>query len=337
MKKTPWIPFAALLGLLAFSGPARAQEIVIKLGTLAPVGSPWHLLLKEGAQAFTATSGGRVTLRIFAGGTMGNEGDMVKKMRIGQLHAAALSTVGLHEITPEPLALDLPLLVQNREELTHLLEKIGPKLEAKLLEKGYVVMNWSEIGFTRFFSTKARPTLAEMRQSKVFSWEGDPASAEAWKAGGFHPVVLSSTDIIPSLTTGLIDAVVYPPTYALALRLNDKAKFMQDLVWSSFTGAMVVDRKTWEKIPPDLRPALQKITRELGGRTVEKARQMEDEALTKMKAQGLTVVHVPDAPEWHKAVAATTDKVRGTVVPAATFDEVYRIVKEFRASRKGAK
>ena len=53
----------------------------------------------------------------------GDEGHMVQKMRIGQLHAAALSTIGLHMITPEPQALDLPLIVDNYQERDYLLSK----------------------------------------------------------------------------------------------------------------------------------------------------------------------------------------------------------------------
>ena len=336
MRKTLWISLVAALALLVSPGPARAQEIVIKLGTLAPVGSIWHQLLKEAAQDFESVSGGKVKLKIFAGGTMGNEGDMLKKIRIGQLQAAGLSTVGLKDVTSEPMALDLPLLVTASEERDHLLSKIGPKLEASLAKKGYVVLSWSEIGMVRFFSTQPRPTLPAMRESKLFVWEGDPASADAWKALGFKTVVLSATDIIPSFQTGMINAIAYPPTVSLAIRLHDKAKYMSDLVLSSLTGVTVVDKKTWDKVPADLQPKLMEITRKLGQRTVEQARKMESDAIAKMKAQGLQVVKITDLPEWRKAVdAASGTAVRGKVVPADLFDEVQRLMKEYRAGKAG--
>src|SRR5581483_10768730 len=113
---------------------------------------------------------------------------------------------GLHEISPEPMVLDLPLMVQSQEEKNYVLGKMAPKLEAAIEKKGYVILNWSEVGFTHFFSTKPRSTLPQMREAKLFAWEGDPAATDAWKAGGFHPVILSATDIISSLQTGMIDA-----------------------------------------------------------------------------------------------------------------------------------
>lgn len=323
----------SLLGALSLfaARPALAQEtVVVKLATLAPVGSPWHNLLKEAAQKWREASGGKVDLKLFAGGVMGNEGDMVKKMRIGAVQAAALSTIGLHEITPEPQALDIPLLVKSREEYDHLVQKMAPKLEQALAAKGYVVLAWSEIGFTRFFSTVARPTLPQLRESKLFSWEGDPASTDAWKAGGFKPVVLASTDMVPSLQTGMINTVLYPPALVLALRIHDKAKYMMDLPWSTLTGATIVDKKTWDRIPADMQTKLLQIFRDTSKRIVENARKMEDDSLVKMKEQGLQVVHVTDAPEWQKAVDGSLQAIRGKVVPAATFDEVQRIVKEYR-------
>lgn len=328
------IALAAGLLVLALPRPGHAQDVVIKLGTAAPVGSPWHLLLKETAQEWDKITSGKVKLKIFAGGTMGNEGDMVKKMRIGQLQAAALSSIGLHEITPEPMVLDMPLFIESREQHKSMLDQVGPRLEKALQQKGYIVLNWGEVGFVRFFSTKPRATLAQMRDSKLFVWEGDPAAVDAYKAGGFHPVVLSATDIIPSMQTGMIDTVAYPPAYALAIRLNDKAKYMSDLVWSLLSGALVVSKKTWDQVPEGLREPMLKVAHQIGDRTNEQSRKMEDEAMAKMKSQGLKVIHVTDEAEWRKMVEENYKSVRGKVVPADLFDEVYKLVQDYRANHK---
>jgi TRAP-type C4-dicarboxylate transport system substrate-binding protein len=320
---------------LAFAAQsAHSAEITVKLGTLAPQGSPWHLLLKEAAQRWTEVSGGKVELKIFPGGTMGDEGDMVKKMRVGSLQAAALSTIGLHQITPEPQALDLPLLVKNEDERQYLIQKMAPELDAALEKKGFKVLTWSEIGTTHFFSNKSRPTLDEMKTAKLFCWDGDPASADAWKAGGFSPVVLSSTDIVPSMQTGMVDTLVYTPTLVLALHVNDKAKYMMDMDWSTLTGATVVEKKTWDKIPADLQPKLIAVFTELGKKLTGQAQKMESDSLAKMKAQGLTVVPVKDMDKWNAVLNDVNKTVRGKVVPAETFDKVYKLIKDYRAGKR---
>src|SRR6478736_1516488 len=137
---------------------AHADE-KIKLGTLAPSGSTWHTLLKEMGQKWGEASGGKVKLVIYPGGVLGNEGDMVKKMRIGQLQAAALTTIGLHEISPEPQAVDVPMMVDSWPMLDYVMERVGPRMEKAIEAKGYTVIYWSEVGFVRFFSTKKYSTL----------------------------------------------------------------------------------------------------------------------------------------------------------------------------------
>jgi TRAP-type C4-dicarboxylate transport system substrate-binding protein len=312
--------------------PAAADDVVIKIGTLAPTGSTWHTLMKEMGQKWKEASGGRVTLRIYPGGVLGNEGDMVKKMRIGQLQAAALTTIGLHDVSPEPQAIDVPMLVDSFATLDYVRSRIGPKLEKLIEQKGYVVLSWSEVGWVRFFSTK-KYSLADLQASgKIFCWEGDPASAEAWRAGGFHPVIMSSTDIATSLQTGLIDTVSMAPLYAFTTRYFERAKYMIDVPWSLLTGAMIVKRDTWDKVPAEVRTKLLEIAHEYAKKIGAEVRRMDEEALVSMKTQGLEVVK-GDPAAMLKAAKASWTVIRGKVVPAEIFDEVRKLVDEARAKK----
>ena len=206
----------ALLLLLgsALAPPASAQEVRIKLGTLAPVGSTWHTLLLEMGETWKQVSDGKVQLKIYAGGTQGNEGEMIRKMSIGQLQAAAITAVGMRVITPEPQAEDAPGLIESYAEYDYVHERMRADLEAAVAKKGYVVLNWGEVGFVHLFSTEPYRTPADFSKGKVFSWEGDPASEAAWKAAGLRPVVLSSTDLIPALTSRMVNIISQPPLYA---------------------------------------------------------------------------------------------------------------------------
>jgi TRAP-type C4-dicarboxylate transport system substrate-binding protein len=316
--------------LLMFPQLARA-DVVIKLGTLAPNGSAWHTLLKEMGQKWEQASGGKVKLRIYPGGVLGNEGDMVKKIRIGQLQAAALTTIGLHDISPDAQAVDVPMLVDSWPTLDYVMDRMAPKLERIIEAKGYVVLGWSEVGFVRFFSTKKYATLPEMQAAKMFCWEGDPASADAWRAGGFHPVIMSSTDIVPSLQTGLIDTVALAPLYAYSSRIFEKAKYMLDLPWAVLTGGTVVKKEDWEKVPAEMRPKLIEISREYSKKIGAEVRRMDNEALENMVKQGLVVVRPADTGSFVKAAQSTYKVVRGRVVPEETFDEVKKLVEEAHA------
>ena len=112
------------LALAALASTASAQEVVVKLGTLAPNGSTWHNLLKEMGEKWAEASGGRVKLRIYAGGTQGSEGDMVRKMAVGQLQAAAITNVGMHDIVKEPQAISAPGVIESEAEFNRLLQHV---------------------------------------------------------------------------------------------------------------------------------------------------------------------------------------------------------------------
>lgn len=323
----------ALALALAIAAPVSAQEVTIKLGTLAPNGSTWHNLLKELADRWAQASGGRVKLRIYPGGTQGSEGDMVRKMAVGQLQAAAITNVGMHDIAKEPQAISMPGMIESEGEFNAVFPRVEPQLDRILETKGYVPLQWSQVGFIRIFCTKAYRTPADMADAKMFAWDGDPASVEAWKAGGFHPVVLSSTDVVPSLQTGMITCIANVPLYLLTARLFERANHMIDVPWGYLIGATLIRKDAWEKVPADLRPKLLAIARELGARVDAEVRKLNDDAVAAMKKQGLQVVEVDPAP-WRAAAEKAWPVVRGKVVPTAFFDEVVRVRDSYRGSRR---
>jgi TRAP-type C4-dicarboxylate transport system substrate-binding protein len=323
------------LALMFAATSASAQVPVrIKLGTLAPQGSTWHQLLMSMAQDFSKTSGGKVELKIYAGGTQGNEGEMIRKMSIGQLHAASITAIGLHEITPEPQAEDVPFMIGSYEEYDYVHEKIRGKLEDAIAKKNFQVLQWGEVGFVYLFSTQPYRTPADFGKGKVFTWNGDPGAEAAWKAAGFHPVVLSSTDLVPALTSGMINIVGQSPLYAYTTNLYSRANNMLDLRWGFLTGATVVRKDAWEKIPADLRQQLLKIAEDYGQKTRDDIRKQNEDAIGQMKKRGLNVVEPADLPAWQRAAEQANRVVRGSVVPAAIYDEVKKYRDEYRAQQK---
>jgi TRAP-type C4-dicarboxylate transport system substrate-binding protein len=320
---------AALIAALA---PAARAQVVVKLGTLAPQGSTWHEILKELAQRWDQASNGQVKLRIYAGGVQGSEGEMVRKMGIGQLQAASISNVGMHDILPEPQVLSVPMLFQSAAEAECAFEKLRPSLEAAFERKGFVVVNWSRIGGIELFCTEPRRTPADMKTAKVFAWEGDPKSVEAFRLAGLNPVVLSSTEIVPALQTGMIDCVSNVPLYVLTARLFEKADNLMDLVWGWIYGATIVRKDTWGKIPADVRPKLVAIAQELGGKVDSEVKRLNADAIAAMQKQGLKVVPVDAAP-WRAAMERSYPVIRGGVVPAEFFDEAKRARDACRAGK----
>jgi TRAP-type C4-dicarboxylate transport system substrate-binding protein len=323
----------ALAVIVAALAPVASAQVTIKLGTLAPQGSTWHENLKELAQRWEQASGGQVKLRVYPGGAQGSEGEMVRKMNIGQLQAASISNVGMHDVIPEPQVLSVPFLYADAPEMECVFEKLRPRLEAALEKRGLVVLQWSRIGAIHLFCDKAFKTPAEAANAKMWAWEGDPKSVEAFRAAGFHPVVLSSADIVPSLQTGMIDCVPNVPLYVLTARLFEKAPYMMDVPWSYMAGATVVRKDAWERIAADLRPKLLAIAVEVGKKVDVEVKRLNVDAVKAMQQQGLHLVQVDPGP-WRAAMEKSWTVVRGGVVPADLFDQAKAARDQCRGGKK---
>ncbi len=342
MRRMPF--FALCLTLIAALGlsltplAAAAQPVIrIKLATMVPAGSTWHELLKQMAEEWKQVSGGKVRLVIFPGGQAGNEGDVVRQLRIGKLQAAALTVIGIHDIETSPQAIATPGLIIDADEWDYVFERMIPKWDARLIEKGYVPLMWGDTGWVFLFSQKPIVKPEDVFGLKVFAYDGDPASLEGWKAAGFQPVVLSSTDILPSLKTGMIDGVTNSPVMAYMARWHETANYMVNVPWGHLPGATFVKKETWEKIPEELRPKLMEIARKYGRKVNDEAMRMQNDALAQMKKAGLNIVDFDTA--GRKIITDYAEKtwpiVRGGVCTVEAFDEVKALRDEFRA-RKAA-
>jgi TRAP-type C4-dicarboxylate transport system substrate-binding protein len=333
MTMTRLIAAAALTVAAFLGGAADAQSpVIVKIATIAPEGSPWHDVLLELAQRWRDVSHGAVQVKIYAGGSQGDEAELVRKVRIGLLQGVAVTSSGLDTISPGFSAFSVPLLIESYEELDYVRDRISPRLTQSLLDHGFVVVNWGDGGWVRFFTTRPARTIDDVRRLRTFTWAGHPQGEELWKQAGFHPVPLAPTDILTSLQAGLIEGCPVPPTAALAYQWFGISKYMLDIKIAPVVGATVVSRAAWERIDPSLRPVLLHESELVGARLRDRIRSLDGEAITAMRNRGLQVVTpTPELQQqWRDAATAIYPKVRGGLIPAADFDQVVALVRERR-------
>ncbi len=334
------------LGMLALGGCAalglsssvRAAEgpVKVRLGTLVSKGSSFYKHLQAMGEKWRPAPGGSVSLTIYPDGTMGGEADMVRRMRIGQLQAGTLTTVGLAEIEPGVSGLqNMPMMFRSLEEVDYIGEKLQPMLEKRLLEKGFIVLFWVDAGWVRFFSKEPVMRPDDLKKTKLFAWAGNADAVDIYKEAGFNPVALETVDILPSLQTGLITAVPVPPFVALASQIDGPAPHMLELNWAPLVGATVIGKKTWDSIPRAGQDVMMKAAVEAGRLIKEDNRRENVESVEAMKKRGLKVHSIsPEIEtEWRRASEVIYPKIRGRLVPADIFDEVVKLLKEYRAGR----
>ncbi len=327
-----------ILMLLVFqlgAGAVQARSLV-KMATLAPEGSAWDQILREMGEQWQEGTGGEVQLRIYAGGVAGDEPDIVRKMRVGQLHAAALSVAGLATIDNSFEIFEIPMFFESYDELYHVLETLRGDFERRLEDKGYVLLNWGNGGWVHLFSKGPIVSVDDLKKQKIFSWAGNDAMVQLWRQNGYQPVPLAATDILTSLQTGMVEVVPTTPLAALSLQWFRQTPYMQDLGLAPLVGATVISKRTWARFSPEVQKALKKAARAGEKRLKTEIPEQDSQAVEQMKSRGLKVSAVDEATrlEWHKAAEVFAKFKRDHMENKDLLDRVRRVRDEFRAGKK---
>jgi TRAP-type C4-dicarboxylate transport system substrate-binding protein len=324
---------------LSLLGPAHGADTKqLRIGTLAPKNSLYHRQLMELGEVWRNAQGGSARYMVYADGSQGGEAEMARRMRIGQLQGALLSVVGLREIDPSVAALqNMPMLFRSWDEVDYVREKIRAGMEKKFLDKGFVVLAWGDAGWVRFFSKDAALRPDDFRKMKFFAWGSETEQQDIMKSLGYTPVPLETSDILPAIQTGMINVVPSTPYFALASQIYNTAPHMLEINWAPIVGALVITRKAWDDMSPEVQTTLRTASDKAGVALRTQARLEVDEAVAAMKKRGL-VVNRPNAEqlrEWNELADKLYPRIRGSMVPAETFDEVMRHLKAYRATAKG--
>lgn len=328
----------SLLMAMALSGLAldshAADNVRIKLATLAPTGSTYHKSLLTMREAWKKASGGTVELMIYPDGKLGGEADTVGLMKGNSLQASLLTTIGLAEIEKAVTGLQsIPMGFHDLAEVDYVGEKLHGMLEERLAAKGFMVLFWTDTGWVRFFGKKSFTTPEDLKKMKLFVWAGNADQVDIYRTAGLNPVPLETADILPGLQTGLIEATPAPPVFALATQLYSRAPYMLELNWGPLVGACVVRKQTWEKIPESIRTELLKSAVAAGLEIKASARKESVDSVAAMETRGLKVTKVTPEVEaaWRTAAEAAYPKIRGTIVPEDIFDKAMSLIREYRA------
>lgn len=332
--------FLPLILIAAFAAqPASAAGFAVKMATLSPDGSPWDGFFETMGRDWEAGTDGRVTLTIYPGGVAGDEPDILRKMKIGQYHAAALSVAGLADISKDFTVFEIPLFFHDEQEMFHVLRELTPGLRETLDDEGFVLLGWGYVGQVHFFTNELARTVEEMQRLRIFTWAGDEAMTSWWRQGGFKPVALAATDIVTGLQTGMIDALAVPPIYAMQVQFFKQAKYFADIPLIPMMGAILITKRAWNRISEADREVMLEAGRRAEDRIFETIPAIEQSAIGLMSGQGLEVVPIVGSEvedDWVEIANDFAASMRGKTVPEAIFDRAAAIRDAWRRQQEAA-
>ena len=308
----------------------------IKFATVAPEGSIWVNYMRDLDNRLKSKSNGRLRLLIYAGGIAGDELDVLKKIRIGQLHCAAFSGVGITEILPIWRVMDLPFQFRNMDEVKSVQSELKNLFTEEFRKKGFEYIEWAEVGDVYLFSKKEIKTRNDLRGLKIWTWSGDPVSKRTFSIMGSTPISLAITDVTTAINTNMIDTVYAPPVGALAMQWNENMKYMTGIPIAHSTGAILVSKKFFDKLPEDLaelfkeevKLSMKKLTDELQVQTIESIRVI--------KEKGIIISPAPEGDElqqFYDLNNEVANALKGDIFPEELLDKVHNVLNKIRTTQ----
>ncbi len=327
--------FRHLLAALALGGalgafPAAAATI-LKLATMAPDGSIWMQALADAKAEIETATAGDVKIKIYPGGIMGSEQDVLFKIKTGQLHGGGFLGYAIGVICPDVGALMFPMVFRNYDEVDRTLEKMRPFLDAAARPAGFETLGWTEVGFSYAYSVKPIPSLAALRATKVWGLDS-PMLMDLLAAAGISSIPANVTDVLTALQTGLLETVFGPPTAAIAVQWHTKLRYYNAMRLTYAVGGVFLSTAAWNSVPAAHRETVRSSFDKHCRMLTPKVRQSDVEALDFMQAQGVQAMETtPETRAAFEQVAATAlQKAKGTAFSAAAWDLLQQTLQEIR-------
>ncbi len=323
---------------LALASPAIADNTELRIATLAPSGSPWMEVLGKGQAEVGKQTAGRVTIKYYEGGQQGDEKDFVRKMGLGQLDGAAVTSVGLSMLDESIRVLELPRMFESVEELDYVADKLWPYFQKKFEKKGYKLADRGEVGWVYFFTKDKVDSVAGLKAQKLWLWGDDSIVSALYKKLGLNGVPLGVPEVDAALTSGKINGCYSSPVAAVALQWYTKTKFVTSMPMSFAIGATVITAKSMAKMSPEDAKAFDAIGKSTQKKLRKVIRKASDDAMKTMQRKGVTVVQTP-APmvaDFDKAAQDVWKDLVGKVYSKEELDMVLKARDEYRA-KKGVK
>jgi TRAP-type transport system periplasmic protein len=323
---------ACLAAAVLSAGTASAQ-VTLKLATLAPEGSIWMQALHDAKTEIEAASGGAIKVKIYPGGIMGSEKDVLFKIKTGQLQGGGFMGYAIGKICPDASALMFPMVFRNYEEVDQGLAKMGPFLDENARKNGFEVMGWTEVGFSYAFGMKPIDSLEHVRATKVWGLDS-PMLIELFAAGNISSIPANVTDVLTALQTGSLETVFGPPTAAVAVQWHTKVRYYNTMRLTYAIGGVFLSSAGWAMVPPQQRDMVKAAFAKNCYLLTPKVRKSDIEALEFMRTQG--VAPIEETPEllgvFNQIAAVALQKIKGTVFSADAWDLLQQTLKEIRGS-----
>ncbi|MEN8178816.1 MAG: TRAP transporter substrate-binding protein DctP [Pseudomonadota bacterium] len=319
--------------LLSFGLLTGTHATTLKIATIAPDGTSWMKQLRTAAKKIQEETQGRIKIRFYPGGVMGNDKSVLRKIRVGQLQGGAITGGGLTSIHPDTELYSLPFLFRNLQEVDHVRRVMDEQIIGALREKGFTSYGISEGGFAYLMSNQPVKSTHDLKGLKIWIPEGDKTNARAFNTLDISPIQLPITDVLTGLQTGLINTVATSAIGAIALQWHTRVKYLTDVPLAYLYASLVIKESALRKLSTEDRGVLQRIMDATFAELNQKNRGDGQSAVKALTQQGIRLIQ-PSSDErrgWEKhAALAIEDRNLGNHFSRIKLQQIQTLIQESR-------
>lgn len=322
--------FACVLALPGSPQTAQAGETqFIRIATLAPKDSELSRgFAKINQNLRTATNNGW-GIRLYPSGIAGDEKDVIRKMRVGQMDSSIITTTGLSQIVREVAVLDAPGVITNYPELERVQAAMNKEWEENFRKSGFELLGWGETGQYRYFSKGPIAKVSDLKAMRPWVWPESYVLQEMYRAIGATGVPLQVPEVYGALQTGMIDSLVATALAVVALQWHTKLTHVTQRTNGVLLGAMIMTNERWKSIPEEVRAQLLGEIKKNTEGDRQNVRKTDERSYKKLLDRGYTATTFSAGAEKEYQQMAETVRKRlaGRVYPQALLDRVIKIAR----------
>ena len=333
---------AAAAAVLVTAPDTQAEPpppgVNFRIATQAPEGTVWMEAMEDIKRSIEKGTKGRVRFTFFPNGSQGDEKAVIERMDAGLIHGGLFTGIGLGQILPEVRILELPFVYESMDEIVAVRTALEEQFKRGFDEAGYVFLGWAEVGWAYVFSKVKAADLDGLRARKIWVWAGDPLAEHVFSTFELNGVPLALTDVLTSLETGMIDSVYNSPYGLVGLQWHRDLRFMSRMTVGHGTGALLVSKSEWQKIPPAIRDRIAQVTRRRLDTLLDEVRTKNEETIKELEGNGMQVVPIPqdEFPRYVELGNKVADDMVGRLYDQATLDTVRQVIARVRAEKQAA-
>ena len=321
------------LGLLAATTAAASPTHVLRLATIAPDGTEWARLSRSFTREVYSATDGQVQIKWYFGGIAGGEGEVIDRIRRGQLDGAASGGMTCQRLAPSMKVMRIVGLFQNRDEALYVLSRLRPRLDRELADSGFANLGEAGFGSDIIFSREPVGSLAQLRRGRYWVWDLDDLLQRELPAMGIRVVPLAVENTAASYEAQRSDGFLAIPTAALAYQWSAQARYYTDLRLGYLMGCLVIANASFDPLPTayqqSIRGAAAKLMRqveEMGGR--------QDAALLGELFQKQGLRRVPVSAQFRAEFFGAARAMRATLGDSLTSPQLLSDVSSWLADHR---